>query len=79
MATNIFPTDNTSEQVKSYWNRPGGKFGTIIGLGILGVIGYKLLPVLTAIVWNTHRLRTDDSPNYTFIKLRLAVGILLRV
>ena len=53
MATNIFPTDNTSEQVKSYWNRPGGKFGTIIGLGILGVIGYKLLPVLTAIVWNT--------------------------
>src|SRR3954468_5902221 len=52
METQIFPTD-TKEQLKSYWNRPGGKFGTLAGLGILGAIGYYVLPILTSIVWNT--------------------------
>ncbi len=51
METQIFPAD--AQQLKSYWNRPGGKFGTIAGLGILGVIGYYVLPILTSIVWNT--------------------------
>jgi hypothetical protein len=51
METQIFPTD--AQQLKSYWNRPGGKFGTLAGLGILGVIGYYVLPILTSIVWNT--------------------------
>lgn len=53
MNTNAFPTVPGQEKLKSYWNRPGGKFGTIMGLGILGLIGYKLLPILTTIVWNT--------------------------
>ncbi len=51
METQIFPTD--TQQLKSYWNRPGGKFGIIAGLGILGVIGYYVVPILTKIVWNT--------------------------
>ena len=51
METQIFPTD--AQQLKSYWNRPGGKFGTLAGLGILGAIGYYVLPILTSIVWNT--------------------------
>jgi phage shock protein A len=51
METQIFPTD--AQQLKSYWTRPGGKFGTLAGLGILGVIGYYVLPILTDIVWNT--------------------------
>lgn len=51
METQIFPTD--AQQLKSYWNRPGGKFGVIVGLGILGAIGYYVLPILTSIVWNT--------------------------
>lgn len=51
METNIFPT--TPQELKSYWNRPGGKFGTIAGLGILGLIGFFVLPILTTIVWNT--------------------------
>ena len=51
METQIFPTD--SQQLKSYWNRPGGKFGTLIGLGVLAAIGYYVLPILTSIVWNT--------------------------
>jgi hypothetical protein len=51
MNTQVFPQG--SEKLKSYWNRPGGKFGTIAG--ILGVIaiGYFVLPILTAVVWNT--------------------------
>lgn len=54
MNTNPFPDlGNTGDKVKSYWNRPGGKFGTIVGLGIFGVAAYKLLPILTTIVWNT--------------------------
>jgi phage shock protein A len=52
METQIFPTD-AKEQLKSYWNRPGGKFGFLAGLGILGVIGYYVLPILSSIVWNT--------------------------
>jgi phage shock protein A len=52
METQIFPTD-AKEQLKSYWNRPGGKFGFLAGLGILTAIGYYVLPILTSIVWNT--------------------------
>ncbi|MBT1687250.1 coiled-coil domain-containing protein [Dawidia soli] len=52
METQIFPTD-AQQQLKSYWNRPGGKFGTLAGLGILAAIGYYVLPILTSIVWNT--------------------------
>lgn len=51
METNIFPT--SQQELKSYWNRPGGKFGIFAGLGILAVVGYYVLPVLTDIVWNT--------------------------
>lgn len=51
MNTQVFPQG--SEKLKSYWSRPGGKFGTVIG--ILGVIavGYFVLPILTSVVWNT--------------------------
>lgn len=52
METQIFPTD-AQQQLKSYWKRPGGKFGTLIGLGALAAIGYYVLPILTGIVWNT--------------------------
>lgn len=51
METNIFPTSQT--ELKSYWNRPGGKFGIFAGIGILGLIGFYVLPILTTVVWNT--------------------------
>jgi len=53
MNTQVFPTSGTDEKLKSYWNRPGGKFGTFAGLLILGAIGYYLMPIATTIVWNT--------------------------
>jgi len=54
MKTNPFPSPEAAgDKIKSYWNRPGGKFGTFMGLGILGIAGYYLLPILTTIVWNT--------------------------
>lgn len=40
------------QKLKSYWNRPGGKFGTVVGLAALGWIGWKVVPILTTIVWN---------------------------
>lgn len=51
METQMFPT--TKHELKSYWNRPGGKFGIFAGLGILALIGYFVLPILTTVVWNT--------------------------
>ena len=51
METNIFPT--SKQELKSYWNRPGGKFGIFAGLAVLGAIAYFVIPILTTIVWNT--------------------------
>jgi hypothetical protein len=52
MNTQVFP-QGSQEKIKSYWSRPGGKFGTVAGLAILGAIGYYVMPILTDIVWNT--------------------------
>jgi len=52
METQYFPAP-AGQKLKSYWNRPGGKFGLIIGLGLLVLIGYYVLPILTKVVWNT--------------------------
>ena len=58
MQTQIFPgSDAQVEKLKSYWNRPGGKFGVMFGLGILAIaiyyIGIYGLPILTQIMANT--------------------------
>ncbi len=50
--TQIFPSDG-NDKLKSYWDRPGGKPGIIIGIGLLFLVGYYVLPILTSIVWNT--------------------------
>lgn len=52
METQYFPAP-AGQKLKSYWNRPGGKFGIVIGLGLLVLTGYYVLPILTAVVWNT--------------------------
>jgi hypothetical protein len=52
METQIFPL-NQQEKLKSYWSRPGGKFGFIIGIGLLVLAGYYLVPILSKVVWNT--------------------------
>ncbi len=52
METNVFPVV-TQDKLKSYWSRPGGKFGVIIGIGLLLLIGYYVIPILSTIVWNT--------------------------
>lgn len=52
METNIFPA-TSNDKLKSYWDRPGGKFGMLIGIGLIGLIGYYVMPILSAIVWNT--------------------------
>src|SRR5687768_17108166 len=52
METNYFPAES-GQKLKSYWNRPGGKFGIFIGLGLLVLAGYYVIPVLTKVVWNT--------------------------
>jgi hypothetical protein len=53
METQFFPNDDTQQRLKSYWKRPGGKFGTLAGVGLLAAAGYYVLPILTSIVWNT--------------------------
>ncbi len=53
METQIFPTGPDTDKLKSYWNRPGGKAGVIMGLGLATLIGYFVLPILTTVIWNT--------------------------
>lgn len=52
METNVFPA-TPQDKLKSYWSRPGGKPGIIIGMGLLVLIGYYVIPILTTVVWNT--------------------------
>lgn len=52
MELQAFP-NSPDQKLKSYWNRPGGKFGVIAALGILVLIGYYVIPILTTVVWNT--------------------------
>jgi len=52
METSVFPQAPGAEKLKAYWNRPGGKFGTLIGLGVIIAVGWWVLPILTAVVWN---------------------------
>ena len=52
MNTQVFPSTGSEDKIKSYWNRPGGKFGTIMGLIGLGVGIYYLAPILTTIAWD---------------------------
>jgi hypothetical protein len=52
METSVFPVVQ-QDKLKSYWDRPGGKAGVIIGIGLLALIGYFVIPILSAIVWNT--------------------------
>lgn len=65
METSIIPTNR--EELKSYWKRPGGKFGIVVGLGVLALIGYFVVPILTTVVWNT----------FNFIVALVCLGILL--
>lgn len=54
MKTEIFPdvAGAGGEKLKSYWNRPGGKLGVLVGAGLLSVAAYFLVPILTKIVWD---------------------------
>ncbi|MBC7554962.1 MAG: hypothetical protein H7257_13410 [Taibaiella sp.] len=54
METQIFPVSNANaDKLKTYWNRPGGKFGLLFGIGVLVSIAYYVIPILTLVVWNT--------------------------
>lgn len=52
MELQAFP-NSPEQKLKSYWNRPGGKFGLLIALGLIVLVGYYVLPILTSVVWNT--------------------------
>jgi hypothetical protein len=47
------PLSGNGQAAKSWLSKPDGKFGLVFGLGLLGVIGYYVLPILTTIIWNT--------------------------
>jgi len=51
MTDSLIPSNQ--EQLKSFWNRPGGKFGVVFGVGVAALIAYYVIPILTTIVWNT--------------------------
>lgn len=64
--TQIFPTDG-NDKLKSFWDRPGGKPGIIIGIGLILAVAYYVLPILTAMVWNT----------FNFAVALVALGVFL--
>jgi hypothetical protein len=40
-----------NNKLRSYWSRPGGKFGTLLAIGGLAAVGWWVIPILTTIVW----------------------------
>jgi hypothetical protein len=57
MDLQAFPNSNSPDQkLKSYWNRPGGKFGVIIGIGLIALLVYYVFPILTVMVWDVFHL-----------------------
>ncbi len=53
----LIPQSNNGEQKgKSWLSKPDGKVGAILGIGLLGAIGYYVFPILTTIMWNTVNL-----------------------
>jgi len=42
-----------NEKLKSYWNRPGGKFGIVAAVGLLFVFVSYIMPILAEMVWDT--------------------------
>jgi len=54
MQGSIVPMTSSAEtKLKSYWNRPGGKIGTVIGIVLLGLVGWFVMPILAVIAWTT--------------------------
>lgn len=78
METNIFPTDG-KEKLRSYWNRPGGKFGILAGIAALVAIGWFVIPILTTVVWNAFNFAVACVCLFVFLyaithrKLRLSL------
>ncbi|MES2703414.1 MAG: hypothetical protein V4649_12285 [Bacteroidota bacterium] len=78
MQTQIFPAGAQADKLRSYWNRPGGKFGVVAALAILVAIGYFVIPILTTVVWNTLNFSIAVASLAVFLycithrKLRLA-------
>jgi hypothetical protein len=70
---------------KSYWDRPDGKVGIIAGVCLLGYAGLKLLPILTAIVWNTINFGIALGVGFALFmivsnkKFRLSMGYLYQL
>lgn len=86
METSIVPTSSSAEtKLKSYWNRPGGKFGTIVGVGLLGAVAYFVIPILAAIAWSTVSLLVAAGTAWVLFmalsnrKLRLSVFYLYEI
>jgi hypothetical protein len=52
MELQAFP-NSPEQKLKAYWRRPGGKFGLLVAAGVVVLIGYYVIPVLTTVVWNT--------------------------
>lgn len=46
-------SNNTTKTSKGFLSKPEGKFGALFGLGIMTVVGYYVLPILTTVIWNT--------------------------
>jgi hypothetical protein len=77
--------DNQNITKKSYWDRPDGKVGIIAGIFLAGYAGLKLLPILTAIVWNTINFGIACGVGFALFmlvsnrKFRLSVGYLYEI
>jgi hypothetical protein len=55
LATSIVP-ESAEIKLKSYWHRPGGKFGVVFGLAVIALVAYYVVPILLVMVWNTFNL-----------------------
>ncbi len=85
LLANPLSSKGDSSNNKSWLSKPEAKFGLLFGLGLTGIVGFYILPILTTIIWNTINFGIAITAGALFLflitnkKLRLSAYYLYEI